>query len=268
MKTNNRDKSNHLWAYIHHQLSQTEQLDVAEKIATDQTLQAEVDAIKSIDKMLHFFVPLLDRTEEDLERDILEAWECSQVQEQETTQHSRAEIIHFDTAPDTTKQSFWSMFNPATLRVAVAAAACLLVVVGIRNYYSSPLDIGSPSILSSTQYRGIDSADNQPLYTENEIEEFSLALNDVIKKNYAESQETFKRSIFHRNTQWIILTKWQELYESSLYVQVEAYDPGQKDVSREWTGHFENAESFYDQVDTFGSTVAKDLATMPDNGVR
>ena len=239
----NTDVSEQLWAYVHGQLADEERHQVEKSLIADPALKREYDAIKEIDSKLRFYVPLTEISEDDLEHRVLSAWQttCDRMSE--------------------SKGAKLSMYQSRTLQLITAIAACFLVVLGIRNYTSSPIEWTEPQIQAAAKYRGEGGALEHG-YSQQDFRLFSDKLKKSITKHFDEIDAHHTRSFLRKDVDWVLVTKWQELVSKSLYVQIEAYEPDQKILSKEWSQHYADSGAFLENIDDLAAQVAGDLADI------
>jgi hypothetical protein len=253
---NNENQSEKLWAFVHQELTEADRVKLAEDVEATPTLKSELAAIRAVDRQLKVLMPMVDMTEEDLEKKVLGAWEA------ECGQGSQSSSVPGTIIYPEFQKNRWAFSARKATRVVLAMAACLLIAVGVRNYTSESIQWLTPEYQSALQYRSADGAPAQSFYSNRDLQDFSSALRTAIKKNYRGQKTGLTPSLFHKSTDWIMISKWQELREKSLYVQLEAYEPQHRALVKEWSQQFDNSEAFYAELDSFSTQIARELAEL------
>ncbi|OGV40748.1 MAG: hypothetical protein A2X46_04130 [Lentisphaerae bacterium GWF2_57_35] len=248
-----------MWAFIHNELDERERTIVQKELAHSAEFRQEMVEVQKIDRELNNLSQAMKTSEDELENTVLAAWE------RESQRHEKAREPNA-TDPSallTTQRSWWVRSHKKFASAALALAASLMLVMGVRNYTSSELAWAEPEIRMALKFRGEGGATELPIYSKKDMQTFASFLRETIKKNYRRvDTEIELRSFLKSNTQWTLVTKLQEMRAQTLYVQVEAYDRQLKTLTKAWAKQFDNSDVFYSKVDDFGAQVAQDLASM------
>ncbi len=248
-----------LWALVHGQLDDKEAARVREELKTNRELQQQYRQIQNMDELLHMAGPSLELKEDDLEKKVLHAWEASpESGSWSVTAHdvpTQAKVLRFPV------EAMLFLKRPRrALQAAAALAACILVVVGARNYFSPSL-AWRPDELQTIQYRG-----ESPAGAEKPGDDMKALAHDLraaIGSQYEQgSAGQTVRSVFKKRTAWILSTKIQALPENLLSVQVEAYRPRDKTLVGVWAKVYESREDFSREIPTLSKQIVTDLRRL------
>ncbi|HOW96481.1 MAG TPA: hypothetical protein P5567_00450 [Kiritimatiellia bacterium] len=245
-----------LWALVHGQLNDPQAAELREALKADPALQRHYRQIQDMDRLLRETGSQAEVPEELLVKKVLHAWETS-------PEAGRWGAAAPDASAPTRVLRFpgeallWLRQPWRALQTAATLAACALVLLGARNYFSPSL-AWQPDRLEAAQYRGDKPADTGPVVEA--LRAMAADLRAEIASHYErQAGRTASRSVLRKRTEWRLATRIQELPESMLSVQVDAFRPGDPAPEIRWTRQFENAEAFSRDLPEFGGQVASDL---------
>lgn len=251
-------KTDKLWALVHGQLDQEHARQLLDEIKSDHELQREYQQVREADHILRIAMPRMELTAEELEKKVLHAWESSP----ESGKWGNTATARPEGGKGLSFPSNLLVFSRSpgrALQAVAALAACFLMVLGARNYFSPGL-AWMPDNLQVAHFRGEGAA--PPCLAQSELAALARHLKSEIGTQY-EQEAQVSRSLFHKNTMWVLLTKIQELPDRLLYVQVEAYQPAANILVGKWANMYEGKDDFLEKVDVFSRQVATDLSKLP-----
>lgn len=245
-----------LWALVHGQLDDRQAAELREALKASPDLQRQYRQIQDMDRLLRETGSQAEVPEEVLVKKVLHAWETSPeagrwgITEPEASAPPR--VLRFPG-----EALLWLRQPWRALQTAAALAACALVLLGARNYFSPDLAWRADR-LEPAQYRGDQPADMGPAAAA--LRALAADLRAEIDSHYErQAGRPAARSVFKKRTEWLLATRIQELPESMLSVQVDAFRPGDSTPAIRWTRQFESAETFSRDLPEFGRQVASEL---------
>lgn len=249
-------ESDKLWALVHGQLNEPEAAGLREALKTNPDLQRQYRQIEDMDRLLREAGTQAAVTEDDLAKKVLRAWEASP----EAGRWGAAapeESAPPQVLPFPGEARLWLLQPCRALQTVAALAACALVLLGARNYFSPTLAWQTDRI-EAAQYRGAPAGDDAARRAA--MEALAGALKAEIGAQYEQALgRTAPRSLLKKRTEWRLATRLQELPENMLSIEVDAFRPGEDTLVFRWSHSFENAEAFSRALPEFGQRVAEDL---------
>lgn len=249
-----------VWALVHGQLDEKEAAALRAALKASPGLQREYRQIQDMDRLLRETGAQADITEDDLAKKVLRAWESSP----EAGRWGAA-------APEVSAPPrvlpfpggarLWLLQPWRALRAVAALAACALILLGARNYFSPAL-AWRPDQVQAPQFRGTAPGDLEQVTRD--MRSWTDTLRSAIGAQYeAETAGASAPSLFRKRTAWILHTRVQALPENQVSIQVQAGRPGDDSVAEEWTRVFQKEADVSGNLNAFGRQIAQDLARHP-----
>jgi hypothetical protein len=254
-KNNRSEKS---WRYVHCEMNDPERLEFERLMSTDEALRRETEQIRRMNGSLRELMPLTEQTEETLADQLLKEWERATIQ---PSLSARKKIgAFFEEGVQTLLEAWrWRSYGWRSL---ATVAATILLVVGIRAYWSGPLEWARPEIAYGIQYRGEGEPERAPIHTRDDILNLHKALRKSVEKKIAERESTeHTRSWRGREKKWRLAAKYQELPNGGTQAQVTLYSSRHGAPEKEWSRYYPDLRSWGDQVDELGDQIVKELVT-------
>ena len=240
--------SNKAWSFVHGEMDEEAQKEFKEMMAQDQDLRKEIEEVKQTNAYLRTLMPLLDQSEQDLEENLLQAWEATQ--EEEAHQDKKKDNAIPFPAPRKRKEPI--LLRPQA-RLVLAMAACILVFVGVYHYTASPIKWMAPEIVP-IKYRG---ENIEGVYTPQELKQYASQLKSTIDERYesllAEAKTERQPS---KARPWTLHMRMQEINGGTLRVDVKAYKKDNTVPIQSWSEFYESKDLFQSEIDNFSASVS------------
>ncbi len=257
---NNRTEE--IWEFVHGEADASTRADMETAMETDARLREEVEAVKRLSQQLRDLMPATEGTAEALEDQILAEWEIA-----EGSRHWKPKGGQ-DTMSSPSRRVEISRSRALRLwtGMAFAAAAGLILMLGVQYYPQRTIQWARPDIETGVQYRGETVREKPPIYAKEDMRAFYVTVKQSVQNAHGRLKpSTAGESRLGRKSRWRLSTKLRELPEGKLTVHVEAYDKAEDRIVEDWTAHFLNAETFVSEVDEFGLLIAKKLVTAANS---
>ena len=254
---NSNDMNGHkLWSYVHNQLSQADRLAVDQAVASDPELRKQLTRMKELDQQMRKLLPIAGQSDQAFEDRVLKAWENAS---QPVPERANA----------WTRIMEWLMPQQrpaAAFRLALAGAACLLLLVAGYNYLQGPLGWSKTVITAAPSYRGGET-NSTPFHDLAALDQETAGLRHSLRSHYemASPQRHVWQQLLGRKA-WILSATIQLLPQDKLLVQVAASrTKGGKPV-QEWSRYFSNAKEFSRQMDAWATEISEALVELHSKG--
>lgn len=240
MEQRTRDK---MWAYVHGELTGEERAELDRDIQNRPELGAELDTVRHMDRRMQTLMRLPYLAEERLTDRIIDAFDRDQADS------SRFRLIRFPAARTVLR-------HPA-FGVALAAAACMLIVLGAHYRVRDAISWTGPEYLPM-RYRGFTGA-HDPAYTRQDANRCLEALKTGVGKAH---REQIAGTCRLAPVRWRLAFRFQEIVEEALLIEIRAYKPQATEPARTWSGHYADVASFLGDVERLSSEITADLAVV------
>ena len=248
------EKQKNLWTFVHGEQDEDERLRMEQSLSKDEHLQEELSDARRADKALRMLMPGLAQTDDELDQDLedemIRAWERSQAIGNSVPDRSTNVI----------KPDFGTRTRPSRLpaQIAVGLAACAVIGIGFQLTMAPLVLMQSAQILPMT-YRGEEFP--QGHYTEEQLRTLASKLEIAIQDGYDRETSGLERlhNLFRRRT-WQVQVTIREIAEGALEVRVEGNRRTDVSEPRYWSKEFESANDLVDRAESFGVTVARELS--------
>ena len=126
--------------------------------------------------------------------------------------------------------------------IVVAMAVIAIAVFIVLQYRHSQALIFQKIEVVSNEYRGPEGGIKPPVFTEQQLQQFAILLQEQLGTTYAELAPPAERGWFKSQTDWLVGSSVQELFDGSLAVRVKAFVPKEETLLKEWSREFEAGE--------------------------
>jgi hypothetical protein len=149
--------------------------------------------------------------------------------------------------------------------VALAAFAAVILTVYFQFRWNRAI-IWEESDISLPAFRGPEGEARPPVYAVDILRSFESRLRATLMEKYKEkAPKPAHRSWFGSNSEWVLGTRLNELFEGTLLVEVRASPVGSKEPLKTWTQEFADAQECEAGIRPFGEQVAAELAALRSN---
>ena len=253
MKSDETDL-NKAWSFVHDELDEESRKELKQMIAQDPELKREVEEVKQTNAYLRTLMPHLDKSDQELEEDLLRAWEATH-EEQTPQQDKRDSTIPFP--PQRKQQKEPLLLRPQT-RITLAIAACVMIFVGVYHFSASPIKWMAPEIVP-VKYRG---EDIPGVYTPQELKDYSTQLRSAVNDKYeaflSRSKKANERA--QHAHPWTLRMRMQETNGGTLRVDVKAYKKDTTVPIQSWSEFYETRDLFDAEIGNFSTSISIYLA--------
>jgi len=220
-----------LWAYLHGELATDQREALEQELSENLALQHEFECIQKMHETLKRGLPFVEEseTDEELVDRLLAEWEADQAKEQSGS-----------------RRLLRVLFQP---RVALAAAASLLLALGLSRYSSSPIRWASVRYGEAPSLRSEESILRH--YSEKELRQIGSTLKTDIETAYAADSE--------KRPAWKLELSMQELVEGALAVTLTGRCKTVSSAKKVWTFVWNGSEELTEQMAQSVSVVAGDM---------
>lgn len=242
-----------LWAYIHGELDSESRQGLDRALAGDPGLRQRLTSLQDIDRQMRKLMPLAGQSEEALEQAVLKAWE-------EATRPIREEPSLAVVWAGIRRRVAARPAAPRVVRLVLAAAACLVLLVGTRNFMQGPVEWSETQIALGPSFRGADGKPAAVPHRE-KLEQGAVILRNGIVTRYesAAPERSLSDKLLGRKT-WELAARIEPLPPGKVLVEIVAAPRAGGRPEREWSRVFANADAFAGEAAMWATEIAEMLA--------
>ena len=251
-----------VWSYVHGEMNDPAREAFERRMAETPDLARAVEDVRKIDKDLRQLMPAVESpvSEESMVTRVLTAWEAEQIGGSDPDESVTDQETPNMSPHGSSGGWRWIRFSA----MAVAAAACAILMVGVAHQFRGPISWLPPDYGTAPLVRGSGSAPTERTYSEKDLQSFSASLRAGIEQEYKRrtANENSWRSRLRPGGRWSLRVHLQELYGGALDVEVGAYRPNQEEPAQTWSFSCDSKDSFALESKVFSETVATSLEQM------
>jgi len=241
--SDNTGKSDRIWAYVNHQMEESERADMEKTMRRDPALATEVDAVRLLDRELHTFLPRAQRPAAELEDLILTAMDRDGLE--------AAPVA----SADRPRPGWWQRHslqpNSFLWTSSLLAAAALLVAIVLPITMQGPVRWESAQFVP-LQYRTADPAVKTSVYSRADATRCMKELRGRVRARCEQQAEQIPRP------KPAISLTFVELDAGQFSITVAMSDRT-GNVRKEWSEVYTDPGSFVAQADVLADEIVDSL---------